>query len=88
MYTDYTDYGEVFFPDAFDYDALHGMLPLERVPNHRRDSGYDTPSSSPVEKLQREEHRVRDAVPAVWAGESDAGHHGESLLRIMIDREA
>lgn len=77
LYADYTDYGEVFFDDPFDYDVLNEMIKLERVPN-RRDSGYETPSS-PVEKLQQEEHHVKDAIPAMWATEHNVSHHGEYL---------
>lgn len=75
LYTDYTDYGEVFIDEPLDYDTLNDMIKLERVPN-RRDSGYETPSS-PVEKLQQEEHHIQDAIPAMWAGDHNVSHHGE-----------
>lgn len=74
-YADYTDYGEGFFDDAFDYDVYNDMLELQRVPN-RRDSGYESPAS-PVEKVLREERVGDEGVMAHWAGEHDVGHHGE-----------
>ena len=81
-YADYTDYGEVFFDDAFDYDVYNDMLELQRVPN-RRDSGYESPAS-PVEKVLREERVGDEGVMAHWAGEHDVGHHGEFLSQPFL----
>lgn len=84
LYADYTDYGEGFFDEPFDPAAFADMIALERVPN-RRDSGYETPSS-PLEKLQREEHHARDAVPALWADAHDVAHHGKRSARNIVAR--
>lgn len=77
VYEDYTDYGETCLSEpgkcSCDYDSaatLDGMLRLERVPNHRRDSEYETPFS-PVQKLQREEVLADEAIPAIWAQEQE-----------------
>lgn len=73
LYADYTDYGEAF--PGYPYDsALDEMLKLERTPN-RRCSGSESPSS-PIEKLQHEEHHIKDTMPAMWASEHDVPHHG------------